>query len=168
VRRRLEVRALLGPTSLRSRTGSTPGGGRLTPPDRHPTTAGGRHAPVDGDAEVACAHLDALDHLVMDRDLLLAAGGVGLTGYADSMRIDLAAAAAGDELIGIRHLPRQNGCRGRGSRFKTRTRPIAAPLPPLYARPCVIPLTSVPASVAGIRRYAGIRRRGASSSGIRR
>lgn len=28
---------------------------------------------VDGDPEVARAHLDALDHLVIDRDLLLAA-----------------------------------------------------------------------------------------------
>ncbi|MEA2716270.1 MAG: hypothetical protein QOI99_587, partial [Actinomycetota bacterium] len=35
---------------------------------------------VDGDVEVALAHLDSLDQLVVDRDLLLAAGRLGPEG----------------------------------------------------------------------------------------
>lgn len=35
---------------------------------------------VDGDVEVALAHLDSLDQLVIDRNLLLAAGRLGPDG----------------------------------------------------------------------------------------
>ncbi len=57
---------------------------------------------VDGDEEVALAHLDALDQLVMDRDLLLAAGRLGSGGLRTLDSIHLAAAqAAGDDLDGI-------------------------------------------------------------------
>lgn len=57
---------------------------------------------VDGDVDVALAHLDSLEQVVMDRDLMLAAGN----GYPPGIRtldaIHLAAAvAAGEELGGV-------------------------------------------------------------------
>ncbi len=56
---------------------------------------------VDGDEAVALAHLDALDQLVIDRDLLLAAGRLG-GGLRTLDAIHLAAAqAAGVELGGV-------------------------------------------------------------------
>lgn len=57
---------------------------------------------VDGDAEVALAHLDALDQLVVDRDLLLAAGQLGAGRLRTLDAIHLAAAtAARDDLAGV-------------------------------------------------------------------
>lgn len=57
---------------------------------------------VDGDVEVALAHLDALDQMVMDRDLLLAAGRLGPRGIRTLDAIHLTAAlAAGDDLSGV-------------------------------------------------------------------
>jgi predicted nucleic acid-binding protein len=57
---------------------------------------------VDGDADVALAHLDALDQLVIDRDLLLAAGRLERGGLRTLDAIHLAAAqAAGDDLSGV-------------------------------------------------------------------
>ena len=57
---------------------------------------------VAGDVEVALAHLDALDQLVIDRDLLLAAGRLALDGVRTLDVIHLAAAqAAADELSGV-------------------------------------------------------------------
>jgi len=57
---------------------------------------------VDGDVEVALAHLDALDQLVMDRDLMLEAGKVGPAGIRTLDAIHLTAAvAAGDELAAV-------------------------------------------------------------------
>jgi predicted nucleic acid-binding protein len=57
---------------------------------------------VDGDAEVALTHLDALDQLVVDRELLLAAGRLGPSRLRTLDAIHLAAAtAAGDDLGGI-------------------------------------------------------------------
>ncbi len=57
---------------------------------------------VDGAEEIALTHLDALDHLVMDRDLLLAAARLDPTGLRTLDAIHLAAAmAAGDELAGV-------------------------------------------------------------------
>lgn len=57
---------------------------------------------VDGDLEVALAHLDSLDQLVIDRDLLLAAGRLGPCGTRTLDAIHLAAAlAAGDDLSGV-------------------------------------------------------------------
>jgi len=57
---------------------------------------------VDGDVGVALAHLDALDQLVMDRDLLLAAGRLEPRGIRTLDSIHLAAAlAAGDDLSGV-------------------------------------------------------------------
>ncbi len=57
---------------------------------------------VDGDTDVALVHLDALDRLVMDRDLLLAAGRLGPPGTRSLDAIHLAAAlAVGDELAGV-------------------------------------------------------------------
>lgn len=57
---------------------------------------------VEGDVDVALAHLDSLDQLVMDRDLLLAAAALGPPGIRTLDAIHLAAAmAAGDELSGI-------------------------------------------------------------------
>ena len=54
---------------------------------------------VDGDIDMALAHLGALDHLVVDRDLRLSAGGLEPTGIRTLDAIHLAAAsAAGDEL----------------------------------------------------------------------
>jgi len=57
---------------------------------------------VDGDEELALAHLDALDQLVVDRDLLLAAGRLGAGGLRTLDAIHLAAAqAAGADLSGL-------------------------------------------------------------------
>jgi predicted nucleic acid-binding protein len=57
---------------------------------------------VEGDVDVALAHLDALDQLVMDRDLLLAAGRLEPRGVRTLDAIHLTAAlAAGDELGGV-------------------------------------------------------------------
>lgn len=57
---------------------------------------------VDGDVEVALAHLDSLDQLVVDRDLLLAAGRLGPEGLRTLDAIHLAAAgAAGGDLGGV-------------------------------------------------------------------
>ncbi len=57
---------------------------------------------VDGDVTVALAHLDALEQLTMDRDLMLAAGGVPLAGIRNLDAIHLAAAqAVGDDLAGL-------------------------------------------------------------------
>lgn len=57
---------------------------------------------VDGDADVALTHLDALDQLVIDRDLLLTAGRLGPSGLRSLDAIHLAAAtAAGDDLTGV-------------------------------------------------------------------
>lgn len=57
---------------------------------------------VDGDVAVALAHLDALEQLVMDRDLLLAAGRLGPSGMRTLDAIHLTAAlAAGDDLSGV-------------------------------------------------------------------
>jgi len=54
---------------------------------------------VDGDVDVALAHLDSLEQVVMDRDLMLAAGGVHPPGIRTLDAIHLAAAvAAGEEL----------------------------------------------------------------------
>jgi len=57
---------------------------------------------VDGDIGVALAHLDSLDQLVIDRDLLLAAGRLEPDGLRTLDAIHLAAAgAAGDDLGGV-------------------------------------------------------------------
>ena len=57
---------------------------------------------VDGDIAVALAHLDALEQLVMDRDLLLAAGRLEPLGMRTLDAIHLAAAmAAGEALVGV-------------------------------------------------------------------
>jgi len=57
---------------------------------------------VDGDVTVARAHLDALEQLTMDRDLMLAAGGVPRAGTRTLDAIHLAAAqAVGDDLAGL-------------------------------------------------------------------
>lgn len=57
---------------------------------------------VDGDPEVALAHLDALDQLVIDRDLLLAAGELAPAGLRTLDAIHLAAAeAVGTDLSGV-------------------------------------------------------------------
>lgn len=57
---------------------------------------------VDGDTDVALAHLDALDQLVVDRDLLLAAGRLRPADMRTLDAIHLAAAAAvGDDLAGV-------------------------------------------------------------------
>ena len=57
---------------------------------------------VDGNIDVALAHLDALEQLVMDRDLLLAAGRLGPAGIRTLDAVHLAAAAsAGDDLGGV-------------------------------------------------------------------
>jgi predicted nucleic acid-binding protein len=57
---------------------------------------------VDGDVTVALAHLDALEQLTMDRDLMLAAGGVPPAGIRTLDAIHLAAAqAVGDDLAGL-------------------------------------------------------------------
>lgn len=57
---------------------------------------------VDGDVGVALAHLDALEQLVMDRDLLLAAGRLPPVAMRCLDAIHLAAAAAaGDDLAAV-------------------------------------------------------------------
>ncbi len=57
---------------------------------------------VDGDSAVALAHLDSLEQLVVDRDLLLAAGRLEPAGLRTLDAIHLAAAtAAGDDLGGV-------------------------------------------------------------------
>ncbi len=57
---------------------------------------------VDGDVTVALAHLDAVEQLTMDRDLMLAAGGVPPAGIRTLDAIHLAAAqAVGDDLAGL-------------------------------------------------------------------
>lgn len=57
---------------------------------------------VDGDMEVALAHLDALEQLVVDRDLLLVAGRLQPIGIRTLDAIHLAAAAtAGEDLVGV-------------------------------------------------------------------
>ncbi len=57
---------------------------------------------VDGDVNVALAHLDSLEQVVMDRDLMLAAGGIQPSGIRTLDAIHLAAAqAAGDDLAGL-------------------------------------------------------------------
>ncbi len=57
---------------------------------------------VDGDVGVALDHLDALDHLIVDRDLLLAAGQLEPGGLRTLDAIHLAAArAAGHDLSGV-------------------------------------------------------------------
>lgn len=57
---------------------------------------------VDGDVEVALTHLDALEQLVMDRDLLLAAGELAPLTVRTLDAIHLTAAlAAGDDLSGV-------------------------------------------------------------------
>ncbi len=57
---------------------------------------------VDGDLDVALAHLDALEQLVIDRDLLLAAGRIEPVAIRTLDAIHLAAAAAaGEDLAGL-------------------------------------------------------------------
>jgi len=57
---------------------------------------------VGGDVDVALAHLDALEQLMMDRDLMLAAGQIESAGMRTLDAIHLTAAlAAGDELRGV-------------------------------------------------------------------
>jgi uncharacterized protein len=57
---------------------------------------------VDGDLAIALAHLDALDQLVIDRELLLAAGRLGPPRLRTLDAIHLAAAsAAGDDLRAV-------------------------------------------------------------------
>lgn len=57
---------------------------------------------VGGDTEVALAHVDALDQLVIDRDLLLAAGRLGPDSLRTLDAIHLASAqAAGEDLGGV-------------------------------------------------------------------
>ncbi len=57
---------------------------------------------VDGDVAVALAHLDAFEQLVMDRELLLAAGQLEPHGIRTLDAIHLTAAlAAGDDLSGV-------------------------------------------------------------------
>lgn len=57
---------------------------------------------VDGDAEVVLAHVDALDQLVVDRDVLLAAGRLESITVRTLDAIHLASAAtAGEDLAGV-------------------------------------------------------------------
>lgn len=57
---------------------------------------------VGGDTGVALAHLDALEHLAIDRDLLLVAGAIAPGSVRTLDAIHLAAAlAAGEELGGV-------------------------------------------------------------------
>ena len=57
---------------------------------------------VEGDVDVALAQLDSLEHLVMDRDLMLLAGELGPLPIRTLDAIHLAGAlAAGEELTGI-------------------------------------------------------------------
>ncbi len=57
---------------------------------------------VDGNLDVAVAHIDALEQLVIDRDLLLAAGRIEPVAIRTLDAIHLAAAAAaGEDLAGV-------------------------------------------------------------------
>jgi predicted nucleic acid-binding protein len=57
---------------------------------------------VGGDDEIALAHLDSLEQLVVDRDLLLAAGRLEPVGLRTLDALHLtAAAAAGEDLAGV-------------------------------------------------------------------
>jgi predicted nucleic acid-binding protein len=57
---------------------------------------------VEGDVEVALAHLDSLEQVVVDRDLMLAAGNLDPVHMRTLDAVHLAAAlAAGEELSGI-------------------------------------------------------------------
>jgi len=57
---------------------------------------------VDGDLDVALAHLGSLEQVVMDRDLMLAAGNLEPAAIRTLDAIHLAAAvAAGEELGGV-------------------------------------------------------------------
>lgn len=57
---------------------------------------------VDGDVEVAIAHVDALDQLAVDRELLVGAARIGPPGIRTLDAMQLAAAlAAADELNGV-------------------------------------------------------------------
>lgn len=57
---------------------------------------------VGGNLDVALAHLDALEQLVIDRDLLLAAGRIEPVGIRTLDAIHLAAATAtGEDLDGV-------------------------------------------------------------------
>jgi predicted nucleic acid-binding protein len=57
---------------------------------------------VGGDIDVAIAHLDALEQLVLDRELLIAAGHLQPFGHRTLDAIHLAAAiAAGEDLGGV-------------------------------------------------------------------
>ncbi len=57
---------------------------------------------VGGEIDAALAHLDALDQLVMDRDLVLAAGRLEPHGVRTLDAIHLCAAlAVGDDLTGV-------------------------------------------------------------------
>jgi predicted nucleic acid-binding protein len=57
---------------------------------------------VGGDLDVALTHLDALDQLAVDRDLLLEAGRLGPPGLRTLYAVHLTAAlAAGNDLSGV-------------------------------------------------------------------
>lgn len=57
---------------------------------------------VDGEIDVALAHLDALEQVVVDRELLLSAGRLEPSGMRTLDAIHLAAAvAAGDDVSGV-------------------------------------------------------------------
>jgi predicted nucleic acid-binding protein len=57
---------------------------------------------VGGDLDVALTHLDALDQLAVDRDLLLEAGRLGPPGLRTLDAVHLASAlAAGNDLSGV-------------------------------------------------------------------
>lgn len=58
---------------------------------------------VGGDVEVALAHVDALEQLVMDRDLLLTAGRLQPHGVRtlDAVHLGAALAAGDDNLTGV-------------------------------------------------------------------
>lgn len=75
---------------------------------------------VNGDLDVALAHLDAIDHLVMDRDLLLAAGRLEPRGIRTLDAIHLSAAlAAGDDLSGLVTYDDRMASAGRGLGLET-------------------------------------------------
>lgn len=75
---------------------------------------------VDGDVGVALSHLDALDQLVMDRDLLLAAGRLRPHGLRTLDAIHLTAAlAAGDDLSGVVTYDERMGEAARGLGLET-------------------------------------------------
>lgn len=57
---------------------------------------------VEGNVEVALAHLDSIEHLILDRDVLLSAGRLAPLGTRSLDAIHLAAAlTAGDDLAGV-------------------------------------------------------------------